>query len=76
MDSAEEDLKRSGVNNCKPWMQTEWSREASLGQSRLESGCSINMIMMMVVVVVVVVSGQSVCQWYSCTLCCYNTLTG
>jgi hypothetical protein len=34
------------------------------------------MMMMMTVVVVVVVGGQSVSHWYSCTLCCYNTLTG
>jgi len=69
--------KEVELTTGKPWMQIEWSEGASLGQSRLEPGCSINMMMMMMMMmVVVVVSGQSVSQWYSCTLCCYNILTG
>lgn len=48
VNSVEEDLKRNGVNNCKPRQRTEWTGEASLERSRLESGCSPNMMMMMI----------------------------
>jgi len=57
-------------NNWKKRQLTEWSGEASLGRSRLEPGCSSNMMMMMMTYFISNCDSQRFIQDWRRECCC------